>query len=331
MLLLALSPLTSTAARAAEASKAQETGSNDLVILSTVDVRGSFLPCGCTIPKGGLPRRAALIDSTRALHRRLLVVDAGAVFPDKPERRSVGSFIMECMAAMNTDAVGVGDCDLTNGLEFLRSTARDAGLPLTCATLIENATGRPAFEPWRLVRAADVKVGVFGLLAQDATRGPAADSLTLTDPAPAAREAIAQLRTKGASVIVVLSQLGNEATEKLLEDVAGIDVAVSNGRLLRSNGHLTGNTFVAAGGGEHGYYVGVTNVGLDRRKHRLEAVSEAIMLGPTLRSQPEMLAKAQAFERAAKPTDGSSGAGSLSSWGFGSRFSETSRALASVS
>lgn len=296
-LLALLSPLVSLAARASDVPTPDAKAPDDLVILSTVDVRGSFLPCGCTIPKGGLPRRAALIDSTRGRHRRVLVVDAGAVFPDQRERRGVGSFIMECMSAMKTDAVGVGDCDLTNGLDFLRSTARETGLPLTCANLIESASGQPAFHPWRLVRVADVKVGVFGLLAQDATRGPAADSLTLTDPKLAAREAIGQLRAHGATVIVLLSQLGDQATESLLADVTGIDVAVSNGHSMRSVGHTTGTAFVAAGGGEHGYFVVVTDVWLDHHKHRLGVVSDAVMLGPQLRSQPEMLARATAFEQ----------------------------------
>src|SRR5262249_26799175 len=225
-------------------------------------------------------------------------------FPDKPERRDVGSFIMECMAAMKTDAAGVGDCDLVNGLDFLRSTALETGVPLTCANLIESATGQPAFQPWRLVHAGDVKVGVFGLLAQDAARGPAADSLTLTDPVLSAREAIGQLRAHGATVIVLLSQLGDQPTERLLEDVTGIDVAISNGHAMRSIGHMTGTTFVAAGGGDHGYFVGVTDVGLDRHKRRIGVVSEALMLGPQRRSQPEMLAKATAFEHTLpKPVD----------------------------
>jgi 2',3'-cyclic-nucleotide 2'-phosphodiesterase (5'-nucleotidase family) len=249
------------------------------------------------VPKGGLPRRAALIDSTRDVQKRVLVVDAGAVFPVRPERQAVGPFIMQCMAAMKTDAVGVGACDLTFGFDFLRATARDAGLPLTCANLVENATRQPAFEPWRLVHAADVRVGVFGLLAQDASRGPAADSLTLTDPATAAREAIGQLRAHGATVVVLLSQLGDDATEKLLGEVTGIDVAVVNGNAMRAIGYTSGTTLVAAGGGPGGYYVGITDVALDHKRHRLAASSQAVMLGPNLRSDPDMLAKALAFDK----------------------------------
>jgi 2',3'-cyclic-nucleotide 2'-phosphodiesterase (5'-nucleotidase family) len=291
MVLMAMLPLAS-----ASAAGSENVGKDDLVIVSTADVRGSFLPCGCTIPKGGLPRRAALIDSARALHHRLLVVDGGAVFPDRVERQAVGPFIMQCMAAMKTDAVGVGDCDLTFGLDFLRGTARDAGLPLTCANLIKNATRQPAFEPWRLVRVADVKVGVFAVLAPDATRGPAADSLTISDPEAAARESIGQLKRHGATVIVLLSQLGNEATEALLDKVDGIDVVVGTGKMYRSMAEARGTAFVAAGGGERGYHVGVTDVLLDRHKHRLGVSSEAVLLGPGVRSQPEMLARAQAFE-----------------------------------
>jgi hypothetical protein len=66
--------------------------------------------------------------------------------------------------------------------------------------------------------------------------------------------------------------------------------------MYRSMAEARGTAFVAAGGGERGYHVGVTDVLLDRHKHRLGVSSEAVLLGPGVRSQPEMLARAQAFE-----------------------------------
>ncbi len=285
------------AAPACAADAAPSGTADDLVIMSTTDSRGSFLPCGCHVPKGGLPRRAAAVDSVRALYSRTLVVDGGAVFPDLPEGRRVGTFLMQSMAKIGTSAVGVGNCDLSSGLQFLRETANEANLPLTCANLVEKSSGRTAFEASRLVRAGDVNVGVFALLAPDAERGPAADSLVITEPAHVARRTIADLRRRGATVIVLLSQLGEGATDRLAAEVHGIDVVIAgNNPATRTEGHRAGDALVAAGGAK-GYFVGVTQVELDGHLHPAGSMSRAFMLGPDVRSQPEMLGRALAFEK----------------------------------
>ena len=58
-----------------------------LPVLSTTDALGKTMPCGCTVPKGGLARLASVVDSTRRRYGDALVVDAGDFAPDgkKPE------------------------------------------------------------------------------------------------------------------------------------------------------------------------------------------------------------------------------------------------------
>src|ERR1051325_7108190 len=77
--------------------------------------------------------------------------------------------------------------------------------------------------------AGPVKVGVFGLVSETADLGPTRDSLRVTGAEEAARRAVPALRSAGAGVIVLLSQLGKAAGDSLAAHVPGIDLVVAGG------------------------------------------------------------------------------------------------------
>ena len=77
----------------------------------------------------------------------------------------------------------------------------------------------------------------------------------------------------------------------------GIDVVIAGKNPpVRTVGHRAGDALVAAGGAQ-GYYLGVTQVELDGHLRPAGSMSRAFMLGPDVRSQPEMLGRALAFEK----------------------------------
>src|SRR5262245_45789932 len=119
-----------------------------LVILSTADVKGKTGPCGCHIPKGGLARRASLVDSIRRQFGQVALVDAGGFFPDGDEQQDLASFLVDAMNLMNTDAVGVAERDLRYGTSFLSAQTKRTRLPVVCANLIEKRSGKPLFDPY---------------------------------------------------------------------------------------------------------------------------------------------------------------------------------------
>src|SRR5438128_421289 len=81
-----------------------------------------------------------------------------------------------------------------------------------------------------LVREAGrVKGGVFGLASETSDLGPTRDSLRVTGAEEAARRAVRELRSAGAGVIVLLSQLGKSAGDSLATRVPGIDLVVAGG------------------------------------------------------------------------------------------------------
>lgn len=269
---------------------------DSLVVLSTTDVIGKTSPCGCHTPKGGLARQASFADSLRRRYPNLLWVDNGNFFPEDELHEGAAWFLIGAMKTLRIDAVGVGDHDLRFGLAPLRERARAANLPLVCSNLELKATHQPAFPRTLIKRVGPATVGVFCVMTDTGDLGPARDSLVVTDPAIAAQQAIAALRKSGATVIVMLSQLGKVGAEDLVSSLDGIDVAiVGREPPLIANGRMVRGT-VLVYGGQQGQWIGVTRVPLGPGGAARPAASEMAMLGPNIPTEPAMARRVQEYE-----------------------------------
>jgi 2',3'-cyclic-nucleotide 2'-phosphodiesterase (5'-nucleotidase family) len=293
----ATAPVGSSAPAASTAAAAAKRGAADtLVVLSTTDLIGKTSPCGCHTPKGGLARQATFSDSLRARYANVLWVDNGNFFPEDELHEGAAWFLMSALQSMRVDAVCVGDHDLRFGLAPLRERARALHLPLVCSNLELKATHQPAFARTILKRVGPATVGIFAVMTDTADLGPARDSLAVTDPALAARDAIAALRRQGATVILMLSQLGTVGAEDLVSTLDGIDVAiVGRGAPLKAGGRSIRSTLLVYGG-EQGQFMGVTRVALGDDGHARSAAGEMAMLGPDIPTEPAMQMRVQAYE-----------------------------------
>jgi len=269
-----------------------------VIILSTSDVIGKTSPCGCSTPRGGFARRAAYIDSMRAESARVLVVDNGGFFPLSTDTmyRRTAAFMMDAMQSIGTHAVGLSEKELVWGAGFLRGELRRSHLPVVCANLIEKATKKPLVEPYRIIKLGNARVGVFGLMGDKVELGRSQDSLKVEEPSAAARRTIAELRKKGATVVVLLSQLGKVESEDLVAAIPGVDaVIVGHGAPMIQKGRMIKNT-VACYGGEQGQYIGRTVLTLDQAGKVTTGDNDVFMLGPQVGENPEMLKRVKAFE-----------------------------------
>jgi hypothetical protein len=214
-----------------------------VALLYGADVDGAYETCGCPVhPMGGLARRATQIDRARAEADAVLVVDAGNLFwpsrvdakkpPDPGELERRGRLIATAYARMGITAYTPGTRDLELGVPVIRKLARQAGLPVISANL-RGPDGALLFEADRLVTAAGLKVGLFGVTAVGATGVTGVDAragVDARDPTAAARDEVASLRARGASIIVALLDVGTQVeTRALLAAVPGIDWAVAGG------------------------------------------------------------------------------------------------------
>ena len=188
-----------------------------ITLLYSSNGDGDYEQCGCPVhPLGGVARRATVIDRARAEADAALVLEGGDLFLPQP-------------GAFGTTAFVPGERDLALGVPLLRRLAKQAGLPLIAANLY-GPDGKRLFDADRIVDAAGVKVGVFGVTAPptpDDAAALKAAGIEARDPVAAARDEVAGLRARGAKIVVALVHLGDRnANRAFLGAVPGIDWAV---------------------------------------------------------------------------------------------------------
>jgi len=143
-----------------------------------------------------------------------------------------------------------------------------------------------------------VNIGVFALTSDKVDLGPSRDSLVVEEPAAAAARVVPELRKKGATVVVLLSQLGKVESEDLVSSVDGIDVVIAGRNVpVLQKGRMIKNT-VACYGGEKGQNLGRTLVTLDAAKKMQTGENDVFVLGPEILEKPEVLQMVKAFNDA---------------------------------
>ncbi|HET7224773.1 MAG TPA: multiheme c-type cytochrome [Candidatus Eisenbacteria bacterium] len=225
-----------------------------------------------------------------------MLVDDGGFFPEDSLHIDSGWFLMDGMKLIGTDAVGLGDRELKFGVSYLKYHVKRSNLPIVCANLFDKATKKPIVQPYLIKNIGRAKVGVFGLISNTADLGPSKDSLTVEEPSAAAKRTIAELRKKGATVVVLLSQLGKVESEDLVTAVDGVDaVIVGRNVPLLQKGRMIKNT-VANYGGEQGQYIGRTIVTLDKAGRMTTGDDETFILGPEVGEKKEIASLVKNFE-----------------------------------
>lgn len=270
-----------------------------LVILSTTDVKGKTSPCGCHIPKGGFSRRAAFADSLRREYGQVLIVDCGGWFPEGAEDYlEVAAFQADELGRSGVDAVGIGPRELRYGLGFLRAVIAHGRVPAVSANLVDRRTGKLLLPAYRIVKVGAVDVGIFSVMPGHLDLGPARDSLQVINPLEAAYKTVAEMRAKGATVIVLLANLGKVESEDLVTSISGIDAVIAgwNVPLVSAGRPVKGAVFNY--GGEQGHYVGVTRLDLGPAGNVTGGDNLTRVLGPDIPEKAEVLARVQAFEDA---------------------------------
>ena len=138
-----------------------------LTILHTNDMHSHIHPftSGRNKGLGGMAQRAALIKQIREQEEHVLLLDAGDVFQGTPYFNVYGGELeFKLMSEMKYDAVTLGNHDFDNGLEGLKKQLTHANFPFLIAnydfsdTILKNT-----FNPYKVFRKGDLKIGVFGI------------------------------------------------------------------------------------------------------------------------------------------------------------------------
>jgi len=229
-----------------------------------------------------------------------VLVDNGGFFPEEADSlyRDKAWFLMDAMVLLGTDDAGLSEKELKYGRGWLLAQLKRTRLPMVCANVWDKQTKKTLVPPYVIVKKGNVNVGVFGLTSDKVDLGPARDSLTLEDPAIAAKRTVEEMRKKGATVVVLLSELGKVESEDLVTGVDGIDVVITGRNVpVLQKGRMIKNT-VACYGGEQGQNMGRTIVTLDAANHMQTGENDVFVLGPEVGEKPEILQLVKSFNDA---------------------------------
>ncbi len=140
-----------------------------ITILHTNDVHShidAFGPNdGRNANKGGVARRASLIEAIRNENPNTLLLDAGDIFQGTPYFNYYGGELeFKLMSKLKYDAATIGNHDFDNGINGLYAQLPHAKFEFISANYdFSNTTMDSHVKPYKTFKKGGVKIGVFGL------------------------------------------------------------------------------------------------------------------------------------------------------------------------
>ncbi|WP_111306783.1 bifunctional metallophosphatase/5'-nucleotidase [Confluentibacter sediminis] len=140
-----------------------------ITILHTNDVHSHidvFGPeDGRNANKGGVARRASLIESIRHENPNTLLLDAGDIFQGTPYFNYYGGELeFKLMSMLKYDASTIGNHDFDNGIDGLYAQLPHAKFDFICSNYdFSNTIMDTHTKPYRVFKKDNIKIGVFGL------------------------------------------------------------------------------------------------------------------------------------------------------------------------
>lgn len=254
--------------------------SDHLIILHTNDTHSQLDPD--TRNRGGILRRKVVVDSIRATHPDVLLVDAGD-FVQGSLYYSLfrGVVETEMMNALGYDIQITGNHEFDNGIDSLAAMAHRLNASLISTNY--DFSGTPLeglFTPWAVRRFGDKTVGFIGinLLPDGMISEKQRTGVKYLDGLEMANRTAAMLRTdKQADYVVAISHIGYSGQKPYSDiDIAAhssdIDIIIGghSHTLLSPSGHglktrvanLRGDTVLIAQAGARGTQIGMIDLDL---------------------------------------------------------------------
>ncbi len=213
-----------------------------LTLLHTNDTHSRIEPFGpgngAISGKGGMARRATLVNELRKQLGNVLLLDAGDVFQGTPYfNQYKGALDYQLMSMVGYDAATLGNHDFDNGVDGLVAAMAQAKFPFVNCNF--DMKGAPTLakhvQPWLVKSMPGVKVGITGICVD--FKGLVApknhEGVVWLDPIEALKPVIKLLREQEkVDMVVLLSHLGHDLKGTALDDLTlaaklpGIDVII---------------------------------------------------------------------------------------------------------
>ncbi|MEM7452357.1 MAG: metallophosphatase, partial [Pseudomonadota bacterium] len=162
---------------------------------------------------GGIAELASLVNTLRETSETFFLFDAGDIFTGTLAQRTQGAVSFDLMALMDYDAMVIGNHEFEYGWEVLANQKNRVAFPVLGANLFYRGTEHPFAQPWAIIERDGVRVGVIGVMGQDAGTAliPAhIAGLEVRDPTAVIAPIVERLRAE-CDLVVLLAHQGQTA------------------------------------------------------------------------------------------------------------------------
>lgn len=180
----------------------------------------------------GLAKISTLVDQVRADRgeRNTLLLDAGDTIQGtslayyfakvEPISKKVEHPMAAAMNAIGYDAAALGNHEFNYGIPLLRTFQKQLDFPLLGANAIDEATGRPAFQPYVIKtvkppQGPPIHVGILGLTNPGIAiwdKANVAGKMRFDGLVEQARRYVPEMRAHGADVVIVSAHSGADTS-----------------------------------------------------------------------------------------------------------------------
>ncbi len=194
-----------------------------ITILHTNDVHSHIDPFGPNdgrnANKGGVSRRATLIQKLRKENPNTLLLDAGDIFQGTPYFNYYGGELeFKLMSMLDYDLATIGNHDFDNGIDGLFAQLPHAKFDFVSANYdFKNTVMDTHVKPYKIFNKEGVKIGVFGLGVelQGLVNKDAYKETKYLNPIEIAQDMSRILKTnEQCDLVICLSHLGYEYKNK---------------------------------------------------------------------------------------------------------------------
>jgi 5'-nucleotidase len=140
-----------------------------ITILHTNDVHSHIDPFGPedgrNANKGGVARRASLIENIRQGNPNTLLLDAGDIFQGTPYFNYYGGELeFKLMSMLKYDVATIGNHDFDNGIDGFHAQLPHAKFNFVSANYdFKNTVLDTLIEPYKIIVKDGIRIGIFGL------------------------------------------------------------------------------------------------------------------------------------------------------------------------
>ncbi len=179
---------------------------------------------------GGLDRAATVINAIRADRPDALLLDGGDTWQGSyTTHQTQGQDMVNVMNALKPDAM-TSHWEFTLGIDRVNEIVETLDFPFLGANIFDNEWEEPAYEPYKMFERGGVKIAVIGQAfpyMPIANPGWMFPGLSFGVREERMIEVVAEVKAKGAELVVLLSHNGFDVDRKLAARVNGIDVILT--------------------------------------------------------------------------------------------------------